>query len=97
MCFIHWKGENTEERDSRYCAAYCKCGCGNGVILKMDDDDGDSGISLQLVSDNFYSGHTIREKLKRILYVICGKEYRYFDLSFDNDELEEFKDFAAKL
>ena len=100
-CVFYLEGEYMEGRDSKYCVAYCKCGCGNGVVLKVDDD-GDSGISLQLVSDNFYSGrnnnrNTIKEKLKRIWYVISGKEYRYFDLYFDKNELEEFKDFVAKL
>ena len=31
---------------------FCKCGCGNGIVLKADNEDND--LSLQIVSDNFY-------------------------------------------
>ena len=31
---------------------FCKCGCGNGIILKAER--GENEVSLQMVSDNFY-------------------------------------------
>ena len=80
---------------------FCKCGCGNGVILKADNDE-DFGVSLQLVSDNFYSGHSngrysLKEKFKRIWYAIREKEYCYFDILIEPKELQEFKEFVARL
>lgn len=79
---------------------FCKCGCGNGVILKFDNEDDE--LSVQLVSDNFYSIQNkgkmpIKEKLKRIWYVVRGKEYCYFDILIDKNELHEFKEFIARL
>lgn len=79
---------------------FCKCGCGNGVVFKIDNEDDE--LSIQLVSDNFYLGQnkgkmSFREKLKRIWYIITGKEYCYFDIIIDKDELQEFKEFIAKL
>lgn len=90
---------NGNNRD--YSTMFCTCGCGNGIILKADHDK-DIGTSLQLVSNNFYSGcnnrkNSIGEKLKRIWYIITGKEYCYFDILIDKDELQEFKEFVAKL
>lgn len=40
---------------------------------------------------------TIKEKIKRIWYIIRGKEYCYFDILIDKDELQEFKEFVAKI
>ena len=76
---------------------HCKCGCGNGVLLKFDKDDED--LSLQLVSDNFYAYQKCKllEKLKRIWYVIIEKEYCYFDLIMDKEDVKEFKDFVSKM
>lgn len=88
-------------KDRNYKTMFCKCGCGNGVILKTDNDK-DLGVSLQLVSDIFYSGHnngrySFKEKIKRIWYIIKGKEYRYFDIFITPKELQEFKEFVSRL
>lgn len=79
---------------------FCKCGCGNGVVLKFDTEDDE--LSLQFVSDNFFmmkkkGKMSFREKMKRIWYIITGKEYCYFDIFIDKDELQKFKEFVARL
>lgn len=79
---------------------FCNCGCGNGIVLKADNEDEE--VSLQIVSDTFYIMQdkgkiSLREKIKRIWYIIIGKEYCYFDILIDKDELQEFKDFVARL
>lgn len=79
---------------------FCKCGCGNGIVIKADNEDHE--VSLQLVSDNFYTMQnkgrmSFKEKLKRICCIIKGKEYCYFDILIDKDELQKFKEFVAKL
>lgn len=81
-------------------ATFCKCGCRQGVVLKADNTDNE--LSLQLVSDNFYlmqgkGKMSLKEKLKRICFIIKGKEYCYFDILIDEEELPEFKEFIAKL
>lgn len=78
---------------------FCKCGCDNGIILRFDKDEEDLFISL--VSDNFYlqqkNKMSIKEKAKRIWYIIMGREYSYFDILIDKSEIEDFKDFVTKL
>lgn len=49
-------------KNREYKTMFCKCGCGNGVVLKADNDK-DFGVSLQLVSDNFYTGCNNRRNL----------------------------------
>lgn len=79
---------------------FCKCGCGNGVIFKFDNEDGE--LSVHLVSDNYYFKQdkgkmSFREKLRRIWHIIVGKEYCYFDILIDKNELQEFKEFVTRL
>ena len=79
---------------------FCKCGCGNGIVLKADNEDEE--VSLQIVSDNFYTMQnkgkmSFIERIKRIWYIIIGKEYCYFDILIDKNELKEFKNFVARL
>ena len=59
-------------------------------------------IPVQLVSDIFYTMQnkgkmSFKEKIKRIWYIITSKEYCYFDILVDKDELQKFKEFVAKL
>lgn len=85
--------------ESQEYTKFCKCGCNNGVILRFDKDEED--LSISLVSDNFYlqqkNKMSIKEKIKRIWHIIIGKEYSYFDMYIDKDEIEEFKGFVTKL
>lgn len=79
---------------------FCNCGCGNGIVLKADNEDEE--VSLQIVSDSFYimqdkGKMSLREKIKRIWYIVKGKEYCYFDILIGKDELQKFKEFVEKI
>lgn len=79
---------------------FCKCGCGNGVVLQLEKE-GDE-LYLQLVSDNFYlmqskGNMSIKEKLKRIWCILANKEYGFFDIFMDRDDIEKFKEFVTNL
>lgn len=79
---------------------FCECGCRNGVVLKFDNEDDD--LSVQLVSDNFYTMQnkgkvSLKEKIKRIWCIIRDKEYCYFDILIGKNEIQKFKEFVAKL
>ena len=85
-----------------YKAFFCKCGCHNGIIMKAEKDDDDFGLSITLVSDNFYMRQAgvfriIKEKIKRIWYILRNKEYCYFDICMNANDLKEFKEFVEKL
>lgn len=41
---------------------FCKCGCGNGIVLKVINKDEE--VSLQIVNDNYY---TIQYKVRKYL------------------------------
>ena len=79
---------------------FCKCGCGNGIVFKADNEEKE--VSLQMVSDNFYfmqskGRMSFKEKIRRIWYIISNKEYCYFDIILKEEELQQFKEFVSKL
>lgn len=76
---------------------FCKCGCNNGVILKFDKTEEE--LFMSLVSDNFYTyqRNNLLRKLKAIWSILRGKEYCYFEILMDKDEIKEFKGFVEKI
>lgn len=83
---------------------FCKCGCKNGVVLKAssEGEGWDKEFSIQLVSDNYYvmqnkGKMSLKEKLKRIWYIISNKEYCYFDILVEAKDMIEFKKFCCKI
>ena len=89
------------DHSNEHCGVYCSCGCGSGIVLKAEKD-GDYGYFLSLVSDKWYTSSTtawerFKEKCKRIWCIIRNKEYYYFDICVRKKDLEEFKEFVAKM
>lgn len=79
---------------------FCSCGCNDGVILKYDKDK--FGANMSLVSDNFYfmqitTWERFKEKIKRIWRIIRNKEYSYFDICIEPNEIEAFKRFVEQM
>ena len=83
--------------------SYCSCGCQEGVHLKVtkDEDDG-KNLYLSFVSDKFYSEQEnsfsrLKEKLRRIWYILRNKEYHYFEIIMNENDIQDFKDFVEKI
>lgn len=90
-----------KSKDEKQCALYCSCGCENGITFKVEEDK-QFGICISLVSDVWYVyGLTkwtrFKSKCKRIWRILCNKEYTYFGMYVDNEDIQEFKDFVAKM
>lgn len=83
-------------------AAFCSCGCGDGVHLKVTKDDDGKTVYLSFVTDRFYSGQgnafsRFKEKLKRIWCIIRNKEYSYFEIIMNESDIQNFKEFVEKI
>ena len=90
-----------KNENEKYCVLHCSCGCNSGVLLRAEKDE-DFGSSLSLVSDVYYTiqqtaWSKFTEKCKRIWAIIRNKEYCYFDICIDNEDLKEFKAFVAEI
>lgn len=71
----------------------CKCGCDEGIHLKIYDyEDGDYTI-LTFSNGHFYTlrRHSFIEKIKKIWSIIRNKDFYYSDILMTKDEFEEFK------
>ncbi len=78
----------------------CKYGCHNGLIFTWEKDE--ESLWINVVESKWYSSQRgllrrIKEKLRRLWFVLRGKEYSLFEMVVDGDKLEEFKEFVASL
>lgn len=83
-------------------AAFCSCGCGEGLHLEVIKDDDGKTAYLSLLTNRFYSEQEnafsrFKEKLKRIWYIICNKEYSYFEIVMNESDIQNFKEFVEKI
>ena len=90
-----------KSKDDKHCGLYCTCGCESGVVLSAEKDE-DFGYCISLVSDNWYISQLtgwfrFKEKCKRIWKILRNKEHYYFLICLDNEDIQEFKEFVAKI
>lgn len=77
-------------------ALFCKCGCSNGIKFETFKDEEDV-VYISFVTDMFYAIQDkffkrLKEKIKRIWYVLANKEYTYFDIAVKKEELKNIID-----
>lgn len=82
------------------CAVYCKCGCCDGVVLKVDKEL--DIYELSLVSDigqieSEHGWRRLKIKCKRIWNILRNKEYCYLEICMDDVDIDEFKNFVARI
>ena len=91
-------------KDEKELVVTCKCGCCDGFHMVIDDDDKDAGIYtfMSYINGNFYSEQkngvfsVIGRKLKKILAIICNKDYYYSEIVMSKADFEEFKEWVNK-
>lgn len=90
--------------DGKELIVTCKCGCDNGLHIRIDhDEDSDDFCYMSLLNNNFYrdQGKKIRyvvcEKLKKIWCIIRGKDFYYSDILMTRQDFEEFREYIDKV
>lgn len=76
----------------------CKCGCDEGIHLKIYDyKDGDYAF-LTYTNGNFYTQQRTPffEKLKKIWAIIRNKDFYYSDIVFTKDDFNKFKEWINR-
>ena len=79
----------------------CKCGCEDGIHLRVDKDDDDWYAIMTYINGNFYRDqsnifHTLKNKIRKIWAIICNKDYYYSDVNMSKKEYQEFKDYINR-
>ena len=70
----------------------CKCGCG---ILTFEKEEKDEYYEQDVVFIEYYPlafyhcQHPIRQRIKAIWNIIRGKEYRYYDIVANYENLKD--------
>lgn len=90
-----------KSKDEKYCGLYCSCGCAEGITFKVENVK-EVGVHIGLVSDTWrVYGLTgwdrFKAKCKRIWAILRNREYYYFDIFVGGEDINEFKEFVAKL
>ena len=91
---------NFFKADDKKAAMFCRCGCSNGIVMQFYPDD--DMLILSLASGRFSTDQKglfscIKEKLKRMWFIIRNKEYSYFEIVMEKDDVKGFKEFVANL
>lgn len=78
-------------KDNSEMAIICKCGCDEGIRIKIDTEFGDYAY-MSYVSGNFYKEQCgIIQKLKKIWDIIRNKDFYYSDIIMTKEDWEEYK------
>lgn len=83
----------------------CECGCEEGLhIIKVEPDECDEGVVyLSYISGNFYKEQdstfwrVFKKKLKKIVAIICNKDFYYSDIRMTKEDFQEFKDYINQI
>lgn len=69
----------------------CKCGCDDGLMIKIEKDEEDYCFMTYL-SGNWYKEQAgFIKKLKKIWAIIFNKDFYYADICMTENEFHQFK------
>lgn len=89
-----------KSKDNKEIAIICKCGCDNGMFIKIDNSYGDyayqSYLSSNFMKEQYGAWDVFIWKLKKIWAIIRNKDYYYSDIVLSAEDWAEFKDFVNK-
>ena len=78
----------------------CNCTCGEGVRIRVVEKD-DYFFLMSYVNNSFSIEQeqscwkVFCKKIKKIWYIIRGKDYLYSEICMTKDEFEEFKNYIT--
>lgn len=72
----------------------CKCGCDEGIRVKVDHDADDGDVWYQTyVSGNWYREQSrLIDKIKKIWAIIRNKDFYYSEIVLDAEEWNMYKE-----
>ena len=82
-------------KDNSEMVVMCKCGCDEGLRVKIDEEFGDYAY-LTYVSGNWYAEQEgvfrrFIEKLKKIWEIIRNKDFYYSEIIMSKEDFEKYK------
>lgn len=81
-------------KEKNECVITCGCGCMEGVSIHIDKEDGDFYCFGHLMDTQWnINQYGLFWRLKKIWYILRGKDYYYSELIMNKKEFEQFKEF----
>ena len=77
-------------KDNSEMMVLCKCGCDEGIRIKIDTELGDYAY-MSYLSGNFYREQGLFKKLKKIWNIILNKDFYYSEIIMSKEDFEEYK------
>lgn len=79
----------------------CRCGCDEGVHIKISNDGDDYYAYQCFTNGNFYKEQygmlsSLNRKLKKIWAIIRNKDYYYSDIAMSREDFQEFKEWVNR-
>ena len=79
----------------------CKCGCGDAILIKVDDSykDANEYLIQTYMNSNWYRDQddrilrVIGRKLKKILAIIRNKDFYYSELIMTKEDFKKYKEY----
>lgn len=85
-------------KDKKEIIVTCTCGCHNSFHIIIDTEDGEDYAFMCFMKGNWYTEYersspwsALKLKLKKVWYVLRGKDYYYSDTIMSREDFEEFK------
>lgn len=69
----------------------CKCGCDEGLRIKIEKDEEDYCYTTYLSGNWYKEQGRFRDKLKKIWAIIRNKDFYYSEIILNKKEWEEYK------
>lgn len=76
----------------------CKCGCDEGIHIKLYKEDENDYAFMTFTNGNFYKeqGFCFVNKLKKIWAIIKGKDFYYSDIKMSKEDFDQFKEWINR-
>ena len=87
--------------DKKELVITCKCGCQDGIYIKVDDEDKDADYYaiVEYTNGNWYHEQgdkvfrVIGRKFKKIWAIIRNKDFYYSEILMSKEEFEKYKEY----
>ena len=81
---------------------FCRCGCGDGFVIKFRHYCDQTHIYLETITSGFYSRQNgffqiIKFRIKAAWFMLTGKEYLLHEIMLDKREWNRYVDEVNKV
>lgn len=85
-----------KNKDENELIISCKCGCDDGIRVKVCDDYGDYCYQTYLSGNLYKEQGSFWDKLRKIWAIIKNKDFYYSEIISPKDDWDEYEEWINK-